>query len=285
VAADLATGRPVWNFETDVDARGQPRNDGCGGVWASPTIMAKAGLVAFDVADCHFTNTPPYDESVFALHIADGHLAWFFRPPRQDPHCDYDFGATVNLGLSRDGTPTFLGVGGKDGTYYSLEPLTGRLRWSTHVVFGGFAGGFIGTPAYDGQRVYGATALGDFGRFEGFGSLGCRPGDPGDQLVQEPSLHAFDARTGAVVWQQVLSQSFGPTSVAGGMVFVGTALTRELQIRDAATGLLAAVLPLRAPSDSGVVVSGNALYFGLGSSEQAVGAGVAAYTPGGVAPR
>jgi outer membrane protein assembly factor BamB len=127
--------------------------------------------------------------------------------------------------------------------------------------------------------------LGDFGRFEGFGSLGCRPGDPGDQLVQEPSLHAFDARTGAVVWQQVLSQSFGPTSVAGGMVFVGTALTRELQIRDAATGLLAAVLPLRAPSDSGVVVSGNALYFGLGSSEQAVGAGVAAYTPGGVAPR
>ncbi len=41
------------------------------------------------------------------------------------------------------GHATFLGVGAKDGTYYSLDPATGRLRWKTNVVFGGFTGGFI----------------------------------------------------------------------------------------------------------------------------------------------
>ncbi len=62
---------------------------------------------------------------------------------------------------SRDGAP-FHGVGGKDGTYYSLDPTTGKPRWGTNVVFGGF----IGTAAFDGKHVFGSTAIGDFGRFE-----------------------------------------------------------------------------------------------------------------------
>jgi hypothetical protein len=32
--------------------------------------------------------------------------------------------------------PTFLGHGSKDGTYYSRNPLTGKLEWKTRVVFG-----------------------------------------------------------------------------------------------------------------------------------------------------
>src|SRR5262249_35073069 len=153
---------------------------------------------------------------------------WIFTPPRlltADPQCDWDFGATANLGVDRHGRTNFLGVGGKDGFYYRIRPENGGLVWQTRVVFGGFAGGFIGTAAYDGGRVYGATALGDFGRFEGFGepSLGCQmPGvdrqgnlrttlNLSDQLVQEPSIHAFDKRDGHVVWQGLLSQSFGPT--------------------------------------------------------------------------
>ena len=59
--------------------------------------------------------------------------------PGPDPHCDFDFGATANLGTAADGTPTFLGVGRKDGTYYSLDPFTGKLRWQRNVVFGGFS--------------------------------------------------------------------------------------------------------------------------------------------------
>jgi polyvinyl alcohol dehydrogenase (cytochrome) len=286
VGADLANGNPLWRFETDVDPKtGRVRNDGCGGVWSSPTVIEKTGLIVLDVADCHFSDHVPYDETVFALHLADGTPAWVFHPPRKDAGCDFDFGATTNLGTAPDGTPTFLGVGGKDGTYYSLDPATGAMRWQRNVVFGGFAGGFIATAAYDGTRVYGATALGDFGRFEGVGTAGCETGNPRDTPIQEPSMHSIDARTGEVAWQGELSQSFGPTTVAGGMTFVGTGIQRSIQVRDADTGVPVIVIPLAGPSDSGVAASGNAIFFGTGSSEQgSPGVGVNAYTPGGVAP-
>src|SRR5207244_9889677 len=215
-ALDLLSGAPVWRFETDVDAGGRVLNDGCGSVWSSATVDASHGTVVVDVADCDFYGNRrgnPYNERVIALRVRDGSLAWRFTPPRlaaADPKCDWDFGATSNLGTGPDGKP-FLGVGGKDGPYYALDTAGGTLRWQANVVFGGLAGGFIGTTAIDGKRVYGATALGDFGRFEGFGQSDCF-GDPRDTPVQEPSVHALDARTGHIAWQGELCQSFGPTT-------------------------------------------------------------------------
>ena len=272
VGADIENGNPVWRFETSVDAAGRVINNGCGGVWSSPTVVESEGIVVLDVADCNFSDTPAdgiYNEKVFALRPGDGSLAWVFNPGRDDNGCDWDFGATANT----DGA-SFLGVGGKDGTYYSIDPHTGQKKWSTNVVFGGLAGGFLGTTAFDGTRAYGATALGDIGRFEGFGALGCQPGNPKDGLVQEPSIHAFDAATGKVDWQGYASQSFGPTVVAGGMTFVGTGIARTIQVRDATNGNLLHVIPLPAPSDSGVSVVGKSIFFGTGSSEQSAPVGV-----------
>jgi polyvinyl alcohol dehydrogenase (cytochrome) len=277
-AANLATGGPLWRFETDVDDNGTVLNDGCGGVWSSPTVDAAHGVVVLDVADCNNQALGPYNERVLALRIANGAPAWVFTPPRVaqgDPPCDWDFGATPNLGAAPDGS-SFLGVGGKDGTYYRLDPATGHLVWMKNVVFGGVDGGFIATSAYDGHRVYGATALGDIGF--------CERGNPADLPVQEPSLHAFDASSGAVAWQQVHAPSFAPTTIAGGMVFNGHATDPQIQIRDASNGLLLTVLPLPASSDSGVVVSRNALFFGTGGSEQGTPVGVYAYTPLGATP-
>jgi polyvinyl alcohol dehydrogenase (cytochrome) len=284
VAARLDTGRPAWVQQTDVDARGRVLNDGCGNVWSSGTVLPKPGLVVFDVADCHFLNPPPLSESVVAFRIRDGRRAWVFQPDRADRRCDLDFGATVNAGTAADGTATFLGVGGKDGTYYALDPRTGRLRWRTNVVFGGFSGGFIATAAFDGQHVVGSTALGDFGRFEGHGATYCQPGDPRDLPMQEPSVHAFDAATGRVLWEQPGAASFGPTTFAGGLTFNGPALRKMVQVRDAATGGLVTELPLDVPSWSGIATVGDALVFGTGTSYQAAPDGVVAYTPDGVAP-
>jgi outer membrane protein assembly factor BamB len=282
-SAALRTGKLRWRFETNRRAGGTVPNDGCGGVWSSPTIDSIDHLVTIDVADCDFKNPPLYSESVVALRIRDGKLAWRYRPQREDTDCDWDFGATTNLGL-RNGRPNFLGVGAKDGTYYSLTPATGRLRWKTNVVFGGFAGGFIATAAYDGHRVYGATALGDFGRFEGVGQPQCQPDNPRDQPIQEPSMHAFDANTGDVVWQEMQSQSFAPTTVAGGMVWNGTATSKQVLVRDADNGDLLFSISLPASCYSPVTVAGNAVVFGTGSPEQGSPAGVYLYTPGGSAP-
>ncbi len=284
VAASLSTGDPVWVHETDIDSAGHVLNDGCGGVWSSGTVLAKTGLVVFDVSDCHFGNPPPEAESVIALRIADGSQAWSYRPARPDPGCDTDFGATANAATDPSGNPTFLGVGGKDGTYYSLDPSTGTPRWSTNVVFGGFSGGFIATTAYDGNRIYGSTALGDFGRFEGVGMKRCDPSNPRDTTLQEPSVHAFDARTGRIDWQATKEPSFAPTTVAGGITFNGPALDPAVVIRDARTGAVLNRLSLPALCWSGIATVGNAVVLGTGASQQGHPDGVLVFTPNGVPP-
>jgi polyvinyl alcohol dehydrogenase (cytochrome) len=285
VAASLETGDPVWTLETDVDATGTILNDGCGNVWSSGTVLPDLGLVVFDTADCHFQNPPPMSESIIALHVSDGTIAWQYQPPRHDALCDLDFGATLNAGVDRFGHTTFLGVGGKDGTYYSLDPRTGRQLWSTNVVFGGFSGGFIGTTAYDGHRVYGSTAIGDFGRFESNGPQVCDPSNPADTPIQEPSVHAFDAATGAIAYEVSNAASFAPTTVAGGMTFNGVAFDARIDVRDASSGSLITSVPLDVPSWGGIAVVGDALVLGTGTAPQGAPDGVVVFTPNGAPPQ
>ena len=185
---------------------------------------------------------------------------------------------------TRPATATFLGVGSKDGTYYSLDPATGQQRWSTNVVFGGFSGGFVATLAYDGRRVYGSTSLGDFGRFEHGVTVLCDPANKRDVATQEPSAHSFDAATGDVAWQANQAASFGPTTVAGGMTFHGLALVPAIEVRDAASGAVLAHLALPALCWSGIATVGNALVLGTGASQQGSPDGVVVLTPGGTPP-
>jgi polyvinyl alcohol dehydrogenase (cytochrome) len=285
VAASLATGNPVWEFQTDVSAQGVVRNDGCGSVWSSGTILPAAGLVVYGTADCDFSNGATYAIAVLALHIATGKLAWVYRPPLPDYSCDWDFGATANAGVNAQGQAFFLGEGNKDGTYYSLDPTTGKLRWSTNVVFGGFSGGFIATTAYDGRRVYGATAIGDFGRFERSNQILCDPSNPRDKAEQNPTDDAFNARTGAVVWQASQAASFAPTTVAGGMTFNGLALIAPaIEVREAATGRLLVQVKLPQANWSGIATVGDSLVLGLGSTYGTKAAGIEVLTPGGTPP-
>ena len=275
----------MWEYQTDVDAAGRILNDGCGNIWSSGTVLPSSGLVVFDVADCNFSNPPPLSESVVALHVGDGREAWAFRPARADTSCDLDFGATPNAGIDAAGGTSFLGVGGKDGTYYSLDPKTGRERWATNVVFGGFSGGFIATAAFDGRRVYGSTAIGDFGRFEHGTKVLCEPGNPRDLATQEPSVHSFDAKTGAVAWQAEHAGSFAPTTVAGGMTFNGPGLgAPALDVRLASTGQLIDQAALPQANWSGAATVGNAVVLGVGSTYNASPAGIVVLTPGGKRP-
>ena len=284
VAASLDSGDPLWEFQTDVDATGRMLDDSCGSVWSSGTVLPDLGLVVFGTADCDFSGAAPDADSVIALRIATGTLAWRFHPLQDASACDFDFGATANAGVSPAGDTTFLGEGGKDGTYYSLNPGTGQLRWSTNVVFGGSSGGFIGTTAYDGQRVYGATGVGDFNPTP-HGLKLCDPSDPRDSAAQNPTDHVFDAQTGAVVWQAYGASSFAPTTVAGGMMFNGLALANLfIQIRDAATGRLVVQVKLAQANWSGIATVGNALVFGLGSDYDPRSSGIEVLTPHGVPP-
>jgi polyvinyl alcohol dehydrogenase (cytochrome) len=285
VAASLATGDPVWEFQTDVGPNGKVMDDGCGSVWSSGTVLPDLGLVVFGTADCHFAGSARYADSVVALRITNGTLAWRFHPLAHAPACDNDFGSSANAGVTKSGRTTFLGEGSKNGTYYSLDPRTGRQRWSTNVVFGGSSGGFIGTTAFDGFSVYGATALGDFLPHNGGGNTVCDPGDPRDTASQNPTDHAFDAATGGVEWQDSGFASFSPTTVAGGMTFNGPALAAAaVQVRDAATGQLVTQVGLPQANWSGIATVGDALVLGLGSTYDPSSSGIEVLTPGGDPP-
>ncbi len=287
VAASLQTGAPVWKFQTDVPTVGSHRvlDDSCGSVWSSGTVLPDLGLVVFGTADCNFLGSAPYADAVVALHVGDGTLAWEFHPPANPLPCDQDFGASANAGVSASGVTVFLGVGAKNGTYYSLDPRTGRLRWATNVVFGGTSGGFIGSSAYDGRFVVGATALGDFLPSTHGVRPVCDPPDPRDTESQEPSVHAFDARTGTVAWEADHGASFSATTIAGGMMINGVALAASaIQVRDVATGRIVASIALPQFCWSGIATVGDALVFGVGTTFADKPSGIEVVTPGGAPP-
>jgi outer membrane protein assembly factor BamB len=284
VALDAKTGALDWVFEVDpvLDPNGQPlvdrngkvpaRNRGCGGVWESGSIDEDAKLVFFGTGDCNADATAPYHEAVLALDTSTGKLQWSYQPRTSDPHkCDYDFGACSNV-LDLDGK-RFVGAGSKDGTYYVLGSTSGNVAWSKNVVFGGAEGGFIGPAAFDGKRVYGSTAVGELA------DSPCDPNDPRDTKVQEPSFHAFDARTGNVAWELSKAYGFGATSVADGVVFngVGAPLHAELRAYKASDGTLLKAFPADGAVNSSAAIVGKAIYFGTGNSFNGEGGAVVAY--------
>ena len=76
-----ADGRPGLGIPDRRGPFGGPvQNDGCGSVWSSGTVLPSLGLVVFDSADCDFSNSEPFADAVFALHIPTGRLAWMYRP-------------------------------------------------------------------------------------------------------------------------------------------------------------------------------------------------------------
>jgi outer membrane protein assembly factor BamB len=281
VALEAATGELRWRFEVDPRLDEQGRvigglNRGCGNVWSSAAIDEPVGLVFFGTSDCHFDATPPYHEAVIALEAQTGTPRWVFRP-RQTDRCDREFGATPNvLDL---GAQQYVGIGGKDGTYYVLERLTadpaGELVWATNVVFGGVTGGFIGTAAFDGTQVFGATAIGDLNAANP--RARCDPSNPRDTRLQQPRLHAFAAATGAVQWQQTRSPSFAPTALAAGVVFAGS-IGPVLQAYDARTGRVLAGFVLPGSVNSGATPVGPRVFVGSGTSATGQGGGVHAFT-------
>jgi polyvinyl alcohol dehydrogenase (cytochrome) len=280
VGLDAASGAIVWSFEVDpiLDANGNPilgpnglpahgLNRGCGSVWSSGVVDDIHSVVYFSTADCQGANTPPYHESVLALEVATGKLQWVFRIPGTNA-CDFDLGTGLNIIDLPSGR--FVGVGGKNGTYFLIEAQSGQLQWSTNVVFGGSAGGFIGPLAFDGYRIYGATAIGDFP------PPVCVPSDPRDQQFQDPSFHAFDATSGAVVWENSNAYSFGPSSTTGGVVFngVGNVISPELRAYDADTGATLFHFPTSGAVNTGVSIGSDAIYFGAGNSNDGKGGAV-----------
>jgi polyvinyl alcohol dehydrogenase (cytochrome) len=214
LALDAATGEERWTTvtaPTDPGPRaGDPAGDrptgpGCADVWGSPGVDVERRLVFVGTGNCTAADRwGSHSEAILALDLDTGEVRWSFQPhePNRD---DLDFAGAPNL-LDVDGRAA-VGLGNKDGAYYAVDRETGEPLWSTRVTEPGIpepgsdysTGGFIGPTALADGVVVGGTAVGG-----------------------APYLHAIDAASGDMLWQQdVAGPTYAAAMEANGVVFIG----------------------------------------------------------------
>ncbi|HVL33504.1 MAG TPA: PQQ-binding-like beta-propeller repeat protein, partial [Actinomycetota bacterium] len=245
------------------------RGYGCGNVWTSAAIDVAGGLAFFATANCSTARMPPDSdefggESIWALELSDGALAWCYRPrPVNDD--DLDFGASPNL--LPDG---LVGEAGKDGIYYALRrerdagPADRSCSshtpvWTSHASTGFAFGGMIGTPAVGASNgrpaIFASSAVPivDERTFS----------DPGRMFA----LHAIDAANGNVMWHAPMpGPSYGSVAYSNGVVFVPDTFTFSIQAYSADHGLPLWSFPLNGAPSSTPAIVGRSMYMGTGTS-------------------
>jgi polyvinyl alcohol dehydrogenase (cytochrome) len=226
LSLDVATGKILWKHYT------VPPNFAGGSVWSSlPVLDARRHALyittgnAFkappEVQACVEANKAdpakvpacyPADvwyDSILALDPDSGAVKWGFRAEQADiftgaclvkigGYCgggeDFDFG---NGALTwRAGARDFVGAGQKSGTFWALNPDTGKPVWQSKVGPGGPTGGIEYGSAVDGSRIYVAE-----GNTKQVGHDAASYTLPSGQTINYGSYAALDAATGRIIWQ------------------------------------------------------------------------------------
>lgn len=246
-ALDAKTGEKVWTFDTikSPDLWGNPELNSGGGAWYPPAVDVERGLVYWAVANpAPFAGTPEfpkgssrpgpnlYTNSVVALHVRTGKLAWYHQGVPHDLF-DHDLQLAA-MWKPRDGQDAVIGTG-KLGRVIVLDPDTGTRRSDTPVgihrnddpetfdapteVMPGFFGGVLTPPAVADGVVYTAVLNApskeepNVNHNLGGTELGTMPGE----------VAAVDVRTGKRLWSTPIDgDPLGGALVLGDLVVTGT---------------------------------------------------------------
>ena len=203
-----------------------------------------------------------------AVNLNSGALVWTYQPRDavSASQLDLDFGATPNLLPSGN-----VGEGGKDGVYYSFNPvqpspLAPAPAWSTQVATPSDIGGMIGSSAVgraNGKAAVFASSAIPVHTGQPDVSLQQNANDPGQAF----GLHAIDAATGQKLWDAPAAPAYGAAVYAGGVVFLPDTFTFSMQAYDANTGVPIWAFPLGEAPASPPAVVGSSIYFGSGVTE------------------
>jgi polyvinyl alcohol dehydrogenase (cytochrome) len=198
VALRIRDGRQIWKSwlvpepkRTGQTRRGTPQFGPSGaGVWSSPTLDAKRGVMYIATGDNYSSPATPLSDAIVALEIKTGRVVWSRQTLPRDAYnsscgtdkqnCpeengpDYDFGSSAILTRLPDGRDILL-AGQKSGMVYALDPARkGEIVWQTRIASPApnvaTSVGVLWGMATDGREVYAATA--SSGRI--------RPSDPLD---------------------------------------------------------------------------------------------------------
>jgi len=165
--------------QTGTTKKGTPQFGPSGaGVWATPTLDAKRGLLYIATGDNYSTPATSMSDAIVAIQISTGKVVWAKQTFPNDAYnsscgtdkqnCpnedgpDYDFGSSAILTKLPNGRDVLL-AGQKSGMVYALDPdKKGALLWQVRIAtqFPG-ASPSVGVQwgmASDGQKVYAATS-------------------------------------------------------------------------------------------------------------------------------
>ncbi|HWW53825.1 MAG TPA: PQQ-binding-like beta-propeller repeat protein, partial [Acidimicrobiales bacterium] len=137
----------------------------------------------------------------------------------------------------------------------------------------GFAiGGFLGDTAVlrvGGQpRIFGGSAINTPITYDPVS--GAAKVQSTDVLVRNlVSMQAFSGVDGAGAWSAAQTYTYGATTAANGVVYVG-ALDGFLRAFDAVSGRLLWIFPVAAPISSGAAIGAGTVVIGAGTSESDV---------------
>lgn len=272
VALDAATGKKIWQTFTIPEVPKPTRKTAAGtqqlgpsgaGVWATPTIDERLGVLYVATGDNYSDPPSKTSDAVIAMNLETGELLWSGQMTENDAfnigcstpqrtNCpeangpDFDFGQPPIL-VSLGGQRRALVIAQKSGMVHALDPdQKGAVLWQTRLSPGTALGGSQWGSTSDGEKVY--VAISDVG-------IGAKPDatvPQGFRSVLDPvkggGLHALDLRTGRIVWSAKPSpcgagstncspaQSAALTAIPG-VVFSGS-IDGHLRAYSTATGAI-----------------------------------------------
>jgi polyvinyl alcohol dehydrogenase (cytochrome) len=252
IALRVGDGKEVWKTylvpepkRTGQTKRGTAQFGPSGaGVWASPTLDLKRGVMYIATGDNYSSPATPLSDAIVALEISTGRIVWSKQtlpgdaynsscgtdkqncPDEDGP--DYDFGSSAVL-AKMPGDRDVLLAGQKSGMVYALDPeKKGELLWQVRIAERApNVGPSVGVQwgmATDGQRVYAATSSSGRTRptdpldtrrnildpQQGGGLTALRIADGSRAWYAPPVICASDARSGCSP-----AQSAAVTSIPG----------------------------------------------------------------------
>ncbi len=259
-AYNAEDGKQVWRFHT-TDSHGTWSGDswktGGGTVWTTPAIDTKDGLIVFstgnpnpDLYGAKRKGKNLYTDSIIALHLNNGHLAWYYQ---EVPHDVWDYDAVSNVLLfdAKEGGHMVPAAGeaGKVGWFFIVNRKTGHLirksepfvkmwhmfsqptKQGVKMLPGANGGSEWSPPAYSPLThdvyILGMNQLMTFTTQETHTIPGTmRLGSTFKNVkggLQDGTFTAINVDTGKVAWQDTVPQPMmgGALATGGNLVFVG----------------------------------------------------------------
>lgn len=218
-AWNTRTGKQAWNFVTTPN----DATSGAGeGIWSTPAIAPHLGLLYVGTGQNISEPTGRLADSLLAIRIATGKLAWWSQFTTPDVFGvghftgkDADVGASPNLWSC--GGHQLVGVGQKNGVYHALDAKSGRSVWNTTLTPGSTFGGVLGSAAFlDGRLIVSSNV-----------------GNPKSNSTTNRSVVvALNPANGRKLWSNAFDGNvFGPVTGVSGLAFVGTDAGRYYALR------------------------------------------------------